>query len=134
MCFRAVGHVYQGDEFYPRSEVPVPIPSEAVRHDAPTRFGDLQAAVKAMDTALKAMANVTEMVDELNEATSNAKDAYLDRRYREAAAYCSLDELLTTAMNKQGTLRKTLAAFHEASPELAHWLKRWQADCSRKAA
>jgi hypothetical protein len=35
------------------------------------------------------MANVTEMVDELNEATSTAKDADLDRHCREAAAYRS---------------------------------------------
>lgn len=127
LCFRAVGHVYQGEQFYPRSEVPVPIPSEAVRYDGPLRFDCLQAAVKAMDSALEAMANVTEMVDELNEATGNAKDAYLDRRCREAAAYRSLDELLTTACNKQGTLREALAEFHKASPELAFWLQRWQA-------
>jgi hypothetical protein len=75
------------------------------------------------------------MVDELNEVTSKAKDAYLDRRYRrKAAAYCSLDELLTTAMHKQGTLREALAAFHEASPELAFWLKQHQADASQKAS
>jgi hypothetical protein len=61
MCFRAVGHVYQGDEFYPRSEVPVPVPCQAVRKDAPAAFDWLQAAIKHVTEALEAMAVVTDM-------------------------------------------------------------------------
>jgi hypothetical protein len=105
----------------------VPIPSEAVRLHGPVHFDCLQAAVKAMDAVLQAMATVTNMVEELNEATSTAKDADINRGYREAGAYRSLDELLTTALRKQGTVREALADFHKASPELAFWLKRWQA-------
>jgi hypothetical protein len=41
-------------------------------------------------------------------------------------------------MSKQSRVREALDQFHESSPELAHWLKRLQADkrvdCSRKAA
>ena len=52
MCFRAVGHVYRGEEFYPRSEVPVAIPSAAIRLDGPMYFDSLQAAVKAIEASL----------------------------------------------------------------------------------
>jgi hypothetical protein len=53
-------------------------------------------------------------------------DKYLDRRYRKAQAYEALDHLLTTALDKSETLQRRLADYHKASPELAHWLARWQ--------
>jgi hypothetical protein len=55
-------------------------------------------------------------------------DKYLDRRCRKAHAYEALDHLLTTALDKGETLQRRLADYHKASPELAHWLSRWQAD------
>jgi hypothetical protein len=35
---------------------------------------------------------------------------------------------LTTALDKSETLQRRLADYHKASPELAHWLARWQSD------
>ena len=128
MCFRAVGHVYQGSEFYPRSEVPVPIPDEAVRRVGPMRFDWLQAAIKHVTDALDAMAVVTNMVDEMNDAaTGNDGDKFLNRRCNQSDAYTALDQILSTAMSKQSRVRDSLDEFLKASPELAFWLKRWQA-------
>ena len=55
-----------------------------------------------------------------------AKGPYLDRHYRKAKAYEA--HLLTTALDKSATLQSRLADYHNASPELAHWLSRWQAE------
>lgn len=55
-------------------------------------------------------------------------DKYLDRRYCKANAYEALDHLLTTALNKSATLQSRVADYLKASPELTHWLARWQAE------
>jgi hypothetical protein len=51
----------------------------------------------------------------------------LDRRYRKANAYEALDHLLTTALDKSSLLRSRVDDYLKASPDLAHWLARWQA-------
>jgi hypothetical protein len=59
-CFRAVGVLHGSErQFFPRSEVPAPVPSAVVRQDQPAAFDLLQHGVKALDNALQAMANVT---------------------------------------------------------------------------
>ena len=65
-------------------------------------------------------------MDEAHKRSDN--DKYLDRRYRKAKAYEALDHLLTTTLDKSATLRSRLADYLKTSPELAHWLARWQAD------
>jgi len=128
-CFRAVGHVWDGSEQYARSEIPIPIPSAAVRQEQPAAFDLLQHGFKALDSALQAMANVVELVDGVDDADKRSdSDKYLDRRYRKAQAYEALDHLLTTALDKSATLQSRLADYHKASPGLAYWLARWQAD------
>jgi hypothetical protein len=119
-CFRPVGHIGYGSEQYARSEIPIPIPSAA--------FGLLQHGVKALDNALQAMANDTELIDDVDDADKRSdNDKYLDCRYSKAQAYEALDHLLTMALDKSATLRSRLADYHKASPELAHWLSRGQA-------
>jgi len=127
-CFRPVGHIGYGSEQYARSEIPIPIPSAAVRQAQPAAFDLLQHGVKALDNALQAMANVTELIDDVDDADKRSdNDKYLDCRYRKAQAYEALDHLLTMALDKSAALRSRLADYHKASPELAHWLSRWQA-------
>ena len=110
-CFRAVGVLHGERQFFPRSEVPTPVPSGIIRQDQPAAFDLLQHGVKALDNALQAMANITELIDDVDDADKRSdNDKYLDRRYRKAQA------------------RSHLADYHKASPELAHWLSRWQAD------
>jgi hypothetical protein len=45
-----------------------------------------------------------------------------------AKAYEALDHLLTTTLDKSATLQSRLTDYLKASPELAHWLSRWQAE------
>src|SRR5262249_9600026 len=123
-CFRPVGTVGRGEEFFPRSEVPVPVPSKAVRLDSPAAFDSLQVAVKALDDALKAMASTTDMVDELD----GHGGEYEARYARRAEAYCVLDNLLTQAMQRCSDVQQGLGECLKASPELAYWLARWQSE------
>jgi hypothetical protein len=121
-CFRAVGVLHGERQFFPRSEVPTPIPSSVVRQDQPAAFDLLQHGVKALDNALQAMANVIELIDDVDDADKRSdNDKYLDRRYRKAQAYEALDHLLTTALDKSATLQRRVADYHKASPELAHF-------------
>jgi hypothetical protein len=70
------------------------------------------------------MTNVTELIDDVDEADKRAdNDKYLDRRYRKARAYEAPDHLLKAALDKSETLRRRLADYHKASPELAHCRK-----------
>jgi hypothetical protein len=127
-CFRAVGVLHGERQFFPRSEVPMPVPSSVVRQDQPSAFDLLQHGVRALDNALQAMANVTELIDDVDETDKRSdNDKYLDRRYRKARAYEALDHLLTTALDKSETLQRRVADYHKVSPELAHWAARWQA-------
>jgi hypothetical protein len=129
--FRIVGNRYEGhsDREYARSEIPIPVPTSAETIEPAAAFDLLQHGVKALDNALQAMANVTELIDDVDDADKRSdNDKYLDRRYRKAQAYEALDHLLTTALDKSATLQSRLADYHKASPELAHWLSRWQAD------
>jgi hypothetical protein len=77
-------------------------------------------------------AGATELIDDVDDADKRSdNDKYLDRRYRKVQAYEALDHLLTTALDKSATLQSRLTDYHKASPELAHWLARWQADEAR---
>jgi hypothetical protein len=109
----------------------VPVPSEAIRHDAPLAFDWLQVAVKMVDDTLGAMAGVTDMVTELNdaEAAKPGDDCqkYRNRADRQSSAYEAVDVMLCTLMRRHSTAREALDQFLEKSPELAYWLKRRQA-------
>jgi hypothetical protein len=39
-----------------------------------------------------------------------------------------VDCLQSAALDKSETLQRRLADYHKASPELAHWLARWQSE------
>jgi hypothetical protein len=104
-CFRAVGCVGFGSEFYQRSEIPVPIPSEAVRKDQPMHFDCLQHQVRCLSQILTAMGHATDMVDELDEAEKVAAKGKIDyeaRSARQARAYEVLEPLITRAMAQSG--------------------------------
>lgn len=127
MCFRAVGHVYQGEEFFPRSETPVPIPSEAVRQTQPMHFDVLQHHLGKLDQVLCAMSGITDMTDELTDAEKAAgKDDPQAKAWRQSRAYEALEPILTDAMRRSALAREGMDTFLKASPELAYWLKRWQ--------
>ena len=67
-CYRAVGHVGYGSEQFARSEIPIPIPSAALRQDQPAAFDMLQHAAKRLDELISNLCEVADMADELAEA------------------------------------------------------------------
>jgi hypothetical protein len=68
-CFRAVG---RNADLYTRSEIPVPVPSDAEWNDQPLEFDVLQHHVQALDQILRNMADIDDMTDELDEAVKKA--------------------------------------------------------------
>jgi hypothetical protein len=116
--FRIVGSRYEGGgRNFARSEIPIPVPTTAETTEPASAFDLLQHDVKALDDALLAMANVTELIDDVDDADKRSdNDKYLDRRYRKAKAYETLDHLLTTTLNKSATLQSRVADYMKASP------------------
>jgi hypothetical protein len=57
-CFRAVGMVGRDAERFARSEIPVPIPSNAERLEGPGTFDMLQSAAKHLDHLLEPIREV----------------------------------------------------------------------------
>jgi hypothetical protein len=129
-CFRAVGMVGRGSDLYPGSEIPVPIPSECERLQQPAEFDVLQHHIAALDQILCNMADVVDMTDELDDAAKGRgqADDYAAKVRRQARAYKVLDDLVTTALRSSTQVREQLGDFLEASPRLATYLARWQAD------
>jgi len=125
-CFRAVGSVGFGSEFYQRSELPIPVPSEAVRKDQPMQFDWLQHQVRRLGQILTAMGHATDMVDELDDAEKAAKGKidYEAQSPRQASAYEVLEPLITRAMTQRVQIAQAMDDFLEASPVLAHYPKR----------
>ena len=54
--------------------------------------------------------------------------------HHEARAYRALQSMLNAAMAQSGRAGTELADYLKASPELAHWLSRWQAQSSAALA
>jgi hypothetical protein len=62
-CFRAVGVLHGSErQFFPRSEVPVPVPDSVTRQDRPAAFDTLQHSVKHLG---QLMENLCDVADEL---------------------------------------------------------------------
>jgi hypothetical protein len=128
-CFRAVGVLRGERQFFPRSEVPVPVPSEAERINGPAEFGTLQHSIKDLGRLIENMCDVTDMADELIVAEKKIGDLKTDARVEiEARAYRSLQPILNAAMRQSGEVDTELADYLKQSPSLAYWLKRWQAN------
>jgi hypothetical protein len=128
-CFRAVGRLGRDSDLFQRSEIPVPIPSEDERQKQPAEIDVLQHAAKALDLTLCNMADVVDMTDELDDAEKKGgKVDYQEKAHRHARAYRVLDTIITAALRQSGAVEKQLADFLAASPKLATYLARWQAD------
>jgi hypothetical protein len=128
-CFRAVGRAGFDSDLFQRSEIPVPIPSEAERQQQPAEFDVLQHHIAALDQVLCNMADVVDMTDELEDAAKKAGGDDADMRaHRQARAYRVLDTIVTAALRQSGTVEQQLADFLAASPKLARYLARWQSE------
>ena len=127
-CYRATGHIGYGSEQYARSEIPIPIPSAAVRQAGPAAFDILQHAAKRLDQLISNLCEVTDMTDELAEAEKKTGSLTADtRQHIEARAYRALQPIINAAMSQSGQVNTELVGYLKQSPPLAYWLKRWQA-------
>jgi hypothetical protein len=71
-CFRPVGMIGRDADLYTRSEIPVPISTAAEWNEQPAEFEELQHHVKALDQLLSNMADIDDMVDDLDDAAKKA--------------------------------------------------------------
>jgi hypothetical protein len=106
------------------------VPTAAERQDQALEFDVLQHHVKALDLLLQNMADIDDMIDELDDAAKKAgkADDWQAAACRRARAYKALQPILTAAMQKHGQLEEQLADFLKASPKLARDLACWQAE------
>jgi hypothetical protein len=130
-CFRAVGVLHGSErQFFPRSEVPVPVPDSVTRQDRPAAFDTLQHSVKHLGQLMKNLCDVADMADELivaEKETGDFAEDRLTRVHHEARANRALQSILNAAKAQSGRVGTEFAGYLKASPELAYWLKRWQA-------
>jgi hypothetical protein len=129
-CFRAVGVVHSGCEFFAHSEIPAPIPSVAVRIEQPEQFDMLEHQTKQLDHLLSVMSDVVDMTDALADAekATDANDAAVAKAWRQSRSYAVLETLVAAALHKSGHVSEGMAEYLKASPELAHYLGRWRSD------
>jgi hypothetical protein len=121
--------IERGSDLSTRSEIPVSVPSEIERQKQPAEFDVLQHVVKALDDTLCNMADVVDMTDELEEAAKKAGgDDVTMRAHRQARAYRVLETIVTAALRQSGTVERQMTDFLAASPDLARYLARWQAE------
>jgi hypothetical protein len=127
-CFRVVGTAGFDADLFPRSEIPVPVPGVADRQKQPAEFDVLQHAAKALDRTLCNMADVVDMTDELENAAKGGADDCTMRAHRQARAYRVLATITNEGVRQSGAVERQLADFLAASPKLARWLARLQAE------
>jgi hypothetical protein len=121
--------IERGSDLSTLSEIPVSVPSEIEHQKQPAEFDVLQHVVKALDDTLCNMADVVDMTDELEDAAKKAGGDDADMRaHRQARAYRVLDTIVTAALRQSGIVEQQLADFLAASPTLARYLARWQAE------
>jgi hypothetical protein len=84
---------------------------------------------EASAEAIGNMADIDDMVDELNAAAKKAGgDDYHAKAHRQARAYKLVQPILTAAMQQQGEIEKQMTAFLASGPNLARHLARWQSE------
>jgi hypothetical protein len=127
-CFRPVGGIGWDAPLYTRSEIPVPIPSDTEWNEQPAEFEVLQHHVKALDQLLCNMADIDDMIDELDDAAKKAgkADDWQATACRQARAFKALQSILTAAMQQHDQLECQRATFLASAPKLAKRLAHWQ--------
>jgi hypothetical protein len=100
-----------------------------VWNEQPEEFEVLQHHVKALDQLLSNMADIDDMVDDLDDAAKKAgkADDWQAAACRQARAFKALQPILTAAMQQHDRLECQLATFLASAPKLAKRLAHWQA-------
>jgi hypothetical protein len=104
-------------------------PTDAECNDQAVAFDILQVHVKALDQLLHNMADIDDMMDELDDAAKKAGDDHRDAKaHRQARAYRLTQIVLTAAMQQYQLVEEQMTAFLASAPELARHLARWQSE------
>jgi hypothetical protein len=104
-------------------------PTDAEWNDLAVDFDILQVQVKALDQLLHNMADIDDMMDELDDAAKKAGDDHRDvKAHRQARAYKLTQIVLTAAMQQYQLVEEQMAAFLASAPDLAQRLAHWQSE------
>ena len=107
-------------------------PTDAEWNDLAVDFDILQVQVKALDQLLYNMADIDDMMDELDDAAKKAGDDHRDAKaHRQARAYKLTQIVLTATMQQYQLVEEQMAAFLVSAPDLARHLARWQAEAPK---
>jgi hypothetical protein len=92
-------------------------------------FDILQVQVKALDQLLHNMADIDDMMDELDEAAKKAGDDNRDAKaQRQARAYKLTQIVLTATMQQYQLVEEQMTIFLATAPMLAQRLAHWQSE------
>jgi hypothetical protein len=104
-------------------------PTDAECTEQAVAFDILQNHIQALDQLLHNMADIDDMMDELDDAAKKAGDDNRDlKAHRQARAYKLTQIVLTAAMQQQQLVEEQMAAFLASAPKLAERFARWQAE------
>jgi hypothetical protein len=102
-------------------------PTDAECNDQAVAFDILQVQVKALDQLLHNMADIDDMMDELDDAAKKAgRDDRDATAHRQTRAYKLTQIVLTAAMQQHQLIEEQMAAFLASAPMLAQRLAHWQ--------
>jgi hypothetical protein len=109
-------------------------PADAECNDQAVAFDILQSHVKALDQLLHNMADIDDMVDELDDAAKKAGgDDYHAKAHRQARAYKLTPIVLTAAMQQYRLVEEQMTIFLASAPDIATRLAHWQSDDTARA-
>jgi hypothetical protein len=109
-------------------------PTDAEWNDLAVDFDILQVQVKALDQLLHSMADIDDMMDELDDAAKKEdRDDRDATAHRQARTYKLTQIVLTAAMQQHQLIEEQMADFLASAPELAQRLAHWQSDDTARA-
>jgi hypothetical protein len=102
-------------------------PTDAECNDQAVAFDILQVQVKALDQLLHNMADIDDMMDELDDAAKKAgRDDRDATAHRQARAYKLTQIVLTAAMQQHQLIEEQMTIFLATAPKLAKRMAHWQ--------
>jgi hypothetical protein len=105
------------------------VPTDAECNDQALAFDILQSHIKTLDHLLHNMADIDDMMDELDETAKKEGDDNRDARaHRQARAYKLTQIVLTAAMQQQRLVEEQMAIFLASAPDLARRVARRRSD------
>ena len=107
-------------------------PIDAECNDQAVAFDILQVQVKALDQLLHNMADIDDMMDELDDAAEKAgRDDRDATAHRQARAYKLTQIVLTATMQQHQLIEEQIAIFLASAPDLARHVAHWHGEAPK---